>query len=340
MALVDVGAVIVPEEFAAYTQLLTTVKSAFVQSGVLAGNPLFDQFLAGGGVTFNMPFWNDLADTEANVSKDTVADVIGGTLSVGDSVPLAISTGKEIAIRMSRNQSWSAADLAGDLAGSDPMTAMANRVADYWTRQLQLSVLAAIKGILVDNVANDSGDMVNDIHTASSVTDANRFSAEAFLDTVQTMGDRGEELAAVAMHSVIYRRAQKLNLIDFIPDASGQIQIPTYLGRRVIVDDALVGVTDTNATYVTYLFGAGAVAFAQGSPKVPVEVTRFALAGKGGGQEVLTTRKEMLIHPRGFAFIGSPSDDSPTNTELAASGSWDRRFARKNIRIASLRTNA
>ena len=340
MALVDVAAVIVPSEFTAYTQQLTATKSNFIQSGVMATNDLFDQLLAGGGTTFNLPFWNDLADTEANVSTDVVADVIGGTLSTGDAVPLAITTGKEIAIRMSRNQSWSAADLAGDLAGSDPMEAIAQRVSAYWARQIQLSVLAVIKGVLAENVANDSGDMVNDIHTAGSVTDANRFSAEAMLDAIQTMGDSGEDLAAVAVHSIVYRRMQKLNLIDYIPDSQGVVNIPVYLGRRVIVDDALVGVTDTNATYVTYLFGAGALAFGQGSARVPTEVSRYALAGAGGGQEVLTSRVEQLIHPRGFKFIGSPTDDSPTNTEFATSTSWDRVFARKKCRIAMLRTNA
>jgi len=339
MALVDVAAVIVPSEFTAYTQVLTATKSNFVQSGVMATNELFDALLAGGGATFHMPFWNDLADTEANVSKDVVADVIGGTLSTADAVPLAITTGKEIAIRMSRNQSWSAADLAGDLAGSDPMAAIANRVSSYWARQIQLSVLAVIKGVLADNAANDSGDMINDVHTAGTVTDAERFSAEAMLDTIQTMGDSGEDLMAVAVHSVVYTRMKKLNLIDFIPDSEGRVSIPTYLGRRVIVDDALVGVTDTNPTYVTYLFGAGSLAYGSGSAKVPTEVSRYALAGKGGGQEVLTSRVEQLIHPRGFKFIGSPTDDSPTNAEFATSTSWDRVWERKKIRIASLRTN-
>jgi hypothetical protein len=32
---------------------------------------------------------------------------------------------------------------------------------------------------------------------------------------------------------------QKNNLIDFIPDAEGHINIPTFLGRRVIVDDGM-----------------------------------------------------------------------------------------------------
>lgn len=337
MAIVDIGAVIVPEEFAAYTQVLTTVKSAFVQSGVLATSPEFDSKLAGGGTTFQMPFWNDLADTEANVSGDAESDWISG--GSADATPLAITTGKQIAIRMSRNQHWSAADLVVELAGSDPMNAMANRVGAYWSRQLQLSALAVVKGVLADNAANDSSDMINDIHTAGAVADSNRFSAEAFLDTVQTMGDAGAELSLVAMHSVIFRRAEKLNLIDSVPDSNG-VPVTTYLGRRVIVDDALVGVTDTNPTYVTYLFAPGALALGQGSPKVPVEVTRLALAGGGGGQEILTSRKDMLIHPFGFKFVGSPSADSPTNTELAASSSWDRVLGRKNIRIASLRTNA
>jgi hypothetical protein len=134
---------------------------------------------------------------------------------------------------------------------------------------------------------------------------------------------------------------QKLNLIDFIPDSEGRVSIPTYLGRRVIVDDGLPALTvNGNLEYSTYLFGAGAVALGVGSPKVPTAVHREELAGNGGGEEILTNRAELIIHPRGFAWLSaSMAGESPTNTELRAAANWDRRFERKLVRIAELRTN-
>ncbi len=258
-----------------------------------------------------------------------------------DSSPLKLTTGQEVAIRHNRNQSWSSADLSGQLSGADPMSAIANRVAAYWARQEQRTTIATIQGIIADNIANDSGDMVKDVSTTGAIADSNRFSAEAFIDACQTLGDRQEDLAAIAVHSVIYTRMKKLNLIDFIPDSQGGDPIPTYQGRRVVVDDGMPVFTDTNLKYSSYIFSAGVLAYGTGSPRVPTAVHRQELAGNGGGQEVLTQRRELILHPRGFKWLdASCAGQSPTNTELKAAANWDRVFERKLCRIVELRTNA
>lgn len=348
MALTQITDVVVPRVFTPYMQLLSVENSAFVQSGVAQLDPEFDSLLSGGGRTFDLPFYNDLSDNESRVSGDAVADVqVRPFPNPGnDSSPDKITTGQEVAIRHSRNRSWSSADLTGQLSGDDPQGAIASRVAAYWTRQYQRLVIASIRGVIADNIANDGGDMVTNISTAGAVTDANRFSAEAFIDAVQTMGDQGESLVAIAVHSIVYRRMQKLNLIDFIPDARGEVNIPFFLGRRVIVDDGLpTFLVGANPTFSCYLFGTGAIALAVGSPKVPTEVEREPAAGNGGGQEVLYSRQELLVHPRGFAWQSAApganmAGQSPTNAELALAANWDRRFARKLIRLAELRVNS
>jgi hypothetical protein len=343
MALVQIADVVVPAEFTAYVQVLTAQRNAFVTSGVVETNPVFNALLAGGGRTFTLPFSNDLADDEANISGDSPADVqVRPFPNPGnDSSPKKITTGIEVAVRHNRNQSWSSSDLAGQLAGVDPLSLIGKRVAAYWARQDQRTTIATIQGVIADNIANDSGDMVKDISTTGSITDANRFSAEAFIDACQTMGDRQEDLAAIAVHSVIYTRMKKLNLIDFIPDSQGGDPIPTYQGRRVIVDDGMPVFTDTNLKYSTYIFSAGVLAYGTGSPKVPTAVHRQELAGNGGGQEVLTNRRELIIAPRGFKYLdASCAGVSPTNTELKNALNWDRVFERKLCRIVELRTNA
>lgn len=342
MALTQIADVVVPEVFTGYVQLLTAQRSAFVQSGVIETSPMLDALLAGGGRTFNLPHFKDLDDTEANVSADQAADVQSG--GANDATPIKTTTGQEIAQRHNRNQSWSSADLAAALAGADPMESIASRVADYWVRQQQRYLISSLQGVFADNIANDTGDMVNSIVIGGpgTVTDAHLFSADAFIDTAQTSGDFAEDLVAVAVHSVVFSRMQKLNLIDFIPDSEGRIQIPFYLGRRVIVDDGLPVVDDGNGhfEYSSYLFGTGSVAAGVGSPRVPTEVHREPLAGQGGGQEVLTSRVEWILHPRGTAWLGaSQAGESPTIAEMQLAANWDRRFERKLLRIAELRTN-
>src|SRR5690606_27775110 len=204
------------------------------------------------------------------------------------------------AVRLSRNNSWSSVDLAATLAGADPMNAIADRVAYYWTRRLQAAFISTWLGVIADN-ANDGSDYTNDVSNAGTFADGvTNFTAEAFLDTALTMGDSMEDLTAVMVHSVVYNRMQKNNLIDFIPDSTGRVQIPTFLGREVIVDD---GVPRSGNVFQTWLFGRGATRLGVGQAKVPTEVERKAGGGNGGGQEVLYNRVEWTIHPVGHAFV-------------------------------------
>ncbi len=334
MAVTRLTDLVIPEVFTDYVQLLTEEKSAFRNSGVLEASPLLNQLLAGGSRVFNVPHFRDLSQTESNVSSDNPGS---------PATPEKITTGQEIAQRHNRNQVWSSMDLNAALAGADPMEAIAALVSDYWVREEQRMLISSLVGVFDDNETNDSADMINDITvTGSPALAANLFSAEAFIDAQQTLGDSSEDLVAVSMHSVVFARAKKNNLIDFIPDARGEIDIPTFLGLRVVVDDGMPAVIrDTVTEYSTYLYGAGAIARGQGSPRVPTETDREPLQGDGGGQEFLISRVEWSLHPRGFAWItGSQVGESPTNAELENDLNWDRRFnERKQIKLAELRTN-
>jgi anti-sigma factor RsiW len=118
------------------------------------------------------------------------------------------------------------------------------------------------------------------------------------------------------------------------------VNIPTFLGRRVVVDD---GMPAASNIYETWLFGSGALRLGAGAPKVPTETDRLPSAGNGGGQEVLYDRVEWAIHPVGHAYVGTAPNGGPDNTatanNLAAAASWSRRFPeRKQIKIARLIT--
>lgn len=330
--------VVVPEIFTPYVQQLTEEKARVIQSGVAIRDPAIDEMLSGGGLTFNVPSFQDLDNDTDRVSTDTsVDDFTGGTARPD---PLKVATSQEVAVRLNRNNSWSSADLAAALAGSDPMESIASRVAFYWTRRLQAAFIATMNGVIADNTSNDAGDYTNDISGASYVAGVTDFSAEAFLDAAVTMGDSMEDLTAVFVHSVVFSRMQKNNLIDFIPDARGEILIPTFLGREVITDD---GLPLTANVYDSWLFGSGSIRLGVGSPKVPTEVEREAGGGNGGGQEILYSRQEWSIHPVGHAYTGTSPNGGPGNgtgaNELNNAGSWNRVFPeRKQIRFARLVT--
>ncbi len=335
MATTRLTDLVIPEVFTAYVQLLTEEKSAFRASGVLESSPLLSQLLSGGARSFNVPHFRDLAQTESNISSDDPGS---------NAVPENITTGQEIAQRHNRNQVWSSMDLNAALAGADPLEAIAALVADYWVREEQRMIIAALQGVFADNEANDAGDMINDIALggAGTPTAANLFSAEAVIDTQQTMGDSSTDLGIISLHSVVFSRAKKNNLIDLIPDARGEVDIPTFLGLRVVVDDGRPAVpVSGNTEFSSYIYGSGSIARGESDPLVPTETNREPLAGDGGGQEFLSSRVQWAQHPRGFAWLpASQVGESPTNAELALAANWDRRFnERKQIKLAELRTN-
>ena len=333
MAHTAVADIIVPEVYIAYQQAMTEVKSKLVQSGVLRRNPELDKLLAGGGKTFNMPSFDDLADTDENVSTGA---------SGSSATPENIATFKEVGVRLSRNKVWGSVDLAATLAGADPMRAIAARVAPYWTRASQRAVLATLKGVFADNTANDSADYTEDVSGASYDPGVTDFTAEAFIDATATMGDSEGDLGIVCMHSVVYARARKNNLIDFVPDAvNGSAAVmPTFLGRLVIVDDNMPNASNV---YETFIMGQGALTWGVGVPPIPAENYRTPLDANGGGSESLISRVEWCIHPTGHAYIGTAADGGPSNAatanNLGAAGSWNRVAPeRKMVKIARLIT--
>lgn len=327
---------IVPEVFTPYVQNITAEKSNIIRSGAMTADPSLSALLAGAGLTFQNPSFRDLDNDPENVSSDDPAV---------HSVPNKIGTLKEIQVRLSRNNSWSSMDLAHTLIGPDPMTAIGNRVGAYWTRRLQLAFIATMKGVFAQNATATNAnhvqnDMTYDVSGSAYVPGVTDFSAENFIDATLTMGDSMQDLGLALMHSVVYGRMQKNNLIDYIPDSEGRVNIPTFLGRVVVVDD---GMPNAGGVFETWLFGTGSMRFGAGSPEVPTEVDRSPSAGNGGGQETLYNRVEWMIHPVGHAYVGTPPDGGPSNANtannLAAAASWQRVFPeRKQIKIARLIT--
>jgi hypothetical protein len=341
-----VADVVVPQIFTPYVQQLTEQKARIIQSGLAVRDAAMDNLLTGGGLTFNVPSFRDLDNDADRVSTDTSTPFASADASLPAGVarppdPLKIQTSQEVAVRLNRNNSWSSSDLAASLAGRDPMEAIADRVAYYWTRRLQAAFIATWNGVIANNVASFSSDYVNNISGAAFLDGVTNFSAEAFLDAALTMGDSMEDLTAVVAHSVVYNRMQKNNLIDVIPDSEGRVNIPTFLGREVIVDD---NVPRVGNVYDTWLFGGGSTRLGVGTPKVPTEVERRPGGGNGGGQEVLYSRVEWTVHPVGHAFIGVAPSGGPSNTgtagaDLDEAASWNRVYPeRKQVKFARLVT--
>lgn len=333
--------VIVPAIFTPMVLRQSVEKNRLITSGAAVLDPVLDQFLNGAGVTMTMPRMNpiDTNDVE-NVSSDDPTVF---------STPNKPSMGSEIAVRLSRNNSWSQMDLMRSILAADPLAALANMVSDYWASRRQRAIIAHVAGIFANNAtATDAFHTQNDMSVNLSTLNAGAYAAgvtdfngSAFIDAFVTLGDSMGDIALVAMHSVVYAKALKQNLITFRLNSELNTQIPTYMGKDVIVDDAMP--SPSNGVFETWLFGRGAIGYGTAEPDIPTEVLRIPGAGNGAGQEVMWSRIEWAHHVAGTSYIGTTPDGGPSNAatsnNLAAAASW-RRVAptRKHIPIARLVT--
>lgn len=323
--------------------------NAFLAGGVMVNDPKLQAHLSTGGQIGELPFYFQLTTsgeggggTEPNFSSDNPAV---------NSTPANITSGKMIFRASYQNASWSAMDLAREITSlDDPLQAIVNRVADYWNTNTQNRLIKSGMGVLADNVANDSGDMVVNVATddAGAITAAELIGSDVVIDALATMGDRMTQTSGmvIAMHSVVYAQLNKQNLIEFIPNARGEVMFSTYLGHRIIVDDGMPAVAGANrVVYTTMIFGPGSFGYGQGYPEMPSEVDRDPSSGEGGGQEILYSRVTEIIHPVGFEFsstslTGGTGNTQANYTDLGNATNWNRVYeSRKNIPLAFIQTN-
>jgi len=324
-----------PTVFSNYMSVNTLQKSAFYGSGALRSDGDLAGKLAGGGRTFNVPFWRDLDDEEPDAASDDPDSY---------ATPGKLTASTDVARRIIWTRGWSTANLVAELAGSDPMARIGERVSAYWARRLDDAAIAVLRGVFADNITNDAGDMVNDISSdsAAAITADELISFEAVADTAQTMGDEKSALTMLVIHSEVETQLSKNDLIDFIPDSKGNLTVPTYAGKRVMVSDKVPAIAGTNRIrYWNFLIGANALGWAESPVAIPVEVESEPSAADGMGTQTLWTRRQFAMHPYGIKWTDtSVGGEFPTVAELRLAANWDRVYPeRKQIPLALLITN-
>ncbi|WP_061334252.1 major capsid protein [Clostridium botulinum] len=311
--------VIVPELFNPYVVNRTMEKSALVQSGIIVNNSEFDNLASQASPLINMPFFEYLTGESEQIIEDT------------DLEAAKITSNKDVAAILRRAKMWSATDLSAALAGKDPMAAIGELVSGFWTRDMQKELIAILKGIFL------STSMKNNLLDISAMAEgAAKWSASAFIDAQQMLGDAQELLTGVMMHSAVKSELKKQNLIQTIrPSDSAEFDV--YQDKRVIVDDGCP--VDVGGVYTTYLFGQGALALGNGNPVgfIPTETDRDKK--KGSGVDYLINRKTMILHPRGVKFTNAKvaKVEGPSRAELQEKTNWERVYEPKQIRIVAFK---
>lgn len=312
--------VIVPELFNPYMVNRTMELSALYNSGIITNDSEFDALASQASPIVQMPFFQDLTGDSEAIIEDA------------DLTAKKITSSQDQATIIRRASMWSATDLSASLAGADPMKAIGDLVAGFWARDMQKELIAILKGVFASTTM---ADHVLDI--SGGTGNAAVWSASAFIDANQLLGDAQEQLTAIVMHSAVKSALKKQNLLTTERPSMG-VEFEAYQGKRVIVDDGTPYDSSTKA-FTSYLFGAGAIGYGVGNPLgfIPTEVDRDKK--KGSGVDYLINRKTFILHPRGIKWTNAVRTkvETPTRAELADATNWSRVYEPKQIRMVAFK---
>ncbi len=239
---------------------------------------------------------------------------------------------------------FSAMDLARAEANADPLGDVAVQAAEQIIKNQNAIIISSLQGVLADNIANDSSNMLEDEAAANTTTRSTAAGSETVLtrksviNAVADWGDYGNQAAALVMHSAVYYGLLSRDTTGFRQEGE-QGFVNTYMGIPIVLDDQMPqdpAGSGGAVRYITAVMAPGAVGFAsiQSSPVLD----RNERVGNGWGQETLIVRRTDLVNPRGIDFRGSASNVA--NTVLDDAGSWDRLWQRKNVGISFIRSHA
>ena len=315
---------IIPSVYAQYSFEAHVQSLEIFQAGVLYSDPEVSSKLSMGGRSVDMPGWKDLGNDPSEPVNDDPSD----------SIELKkIGSRREVAARHMRAQAWGVPDLTAILAGDDPLRTIINRQTDYWQRAHKKTLIGTLQGVIADNVANDSGDMVLD--TGASITDTDA------IDAAYLMGDRADDFVAWWMHSKQMKVLKKADLIDFVPSSQqGGMMIPYYMGLRCIVDD---DIPVSANEYTSFMFKRNAIMWNElpvNTEGGPLERDRKPRQGHGGGVTELVSRRHFVPHVPGTRWLdASTAGEFATDAELALAANWDRTASSvKNMTFIAVKT--
>lgn len=306
MAVTSISDVIIPEVFTPYMIQKSVEKNAFIQSGICVSDPAI--IIGQGGKTVTVPHWENLSGA-AEVLSDSAELTVN-----------AVTTFEDVAAVHARGVAYGFNGLATLLAGDDPAGVVATKLANTWNSEIEDMLTSTLNGIFgTAGLADSVKDASTSVLTSDIMTDA------MFL-----LGDNFQDITAIAMHSAVLAKLTKLDLLDKnVMPSTVSIPMPSFMGKRIIVDDKL---TPTEGVYPVYFFGAGAFVFNENVSFATIKTDEDILADN----TYIASRRSFILHPRGVAWTGSSVGATPSNKELATAGNWTLKDDRKNVPIAKL----
>ena len=255
-------------EFLQYVQEEVYNRCQWIQSGVVQRNSALD--CSAGGTRVRVPFFQPMAETE---------EIITSASDWGDSgegylTPKGITASEQIMTILHRGGAYAADDLSRLGSGADPMAAIRSYLASCILKLRTTTLLSQLDGLF--GSALDENVLDASINT-SGAGEANFLSASNVVKAQAQLGERGDDLTTIAMHSNVAYYLRTVGALTFSTSAlstGGDIvwggggiglqstEVAWFMGLRVIVDDMLKPTVNAGGAdqYPIYLMGGGSVA--------------------------------------------------------------------------------
>ena len=314
---------VVRPEFLAYVQEEIFHRCKWIQSGVLVRNSALD--CREGGVRVQVPFFQPINPTEEVIESDSD----WGTSGEGYLTPQNITASSQIMTIMHRGFAYAVDDLSKLGTGTDPMAAIRSYLAKAILKLRTTTLINMLDGVFATALAPNTVDASL---ATGTPTDDNYLTAATVLQAKSCLGERGEDLTAIAMHSNVYYSLVNTGLMTFSSNSlaagsnlewgGGGVGVTNddvayFCGLRVIVDDMLVPTARSGAAgaYPCYLFAGGAVMEGV-QQELRTEADRNILSK----QDVMSLDYHYGMHIGGVSWVGA--GDNPENSDLSTSTNW------------------
>jgi hypothetical protein len=340
-------------EFLQYTAEGIFEQSKWIQSGIVQRNAALDA--RAGGTRVRVPFFDPIAPTETQILSTSSWNGGLGYLTAQN-----VTADEQIMTLLHRGFAYAADDLSKLGSGADPLAHVRNQLSaainKLKTATLSSQLLGLFGGISGAGVLGPNQSNKSFAGVPGSMTEANFLNVGNVVGTKALLGERGDELDAIAMHSNVAYYLQQVGMLTFSTSAlstGGAItwggggvgvtapEVATFAGLRVVIDDqltALTGGTSTHAKkYPVYLFKSGVV-----SEGIQQDLRLGADRNILSMQDILAVDYHYGYHITGtkWAVAGDNPTNAATTGNLADTASWSLVYSTtKQVPIARLLIN-
>ena len=310
-------------EFSSYLTEQIFESSAMVQSGLLATDARLNNVT---GVLCELPFFAPLNYNEEVLdSSSTWGDQGKGILTWQKT-----SAKTQYGVFTNRTAGFSMDDLSKVETGEDSLANISSQLSRDMNRKFTAKVISQLTGLFDTALASHVVTVGTEADAVADLTDDNFLSPGAVTQCKALLGERGNDLTVLVVHSAVAFHMQKTGMMTFensggtVNYASNGIgvtntQVGYYAGMKVLIDDQLPKTATSAKTpiFTCYLAEPGVI---RTGSQYPLNIEYARSIDSWTNQ--MAVKYNTCHHVLGTSFKGSPTTGL-SNAALATGSNWE-----------------